>query len=316
MVQQTHQMELVVLVVDEILGDAALGRKRITIVEYVVIGACLRPEVIGFGRMDVGIVAVGRRQHMVVVGGVGHLPADVDRAPVDHGNGGAVDQAVDERGGGVLENLHLAAGELVGRLRPVVVFQGDHEDRLDRVPIVVVRVVVRAPVVGGGDRHRQRRRQAAEKHRIFHLLSPELSEREKRHAVSATLTSAETHRGRVGVLCNRNNTRHARSAAPRRSIRLGERSANSSRSARMTPGPPLRLTSLGAAVRATLQQGYLARVPYCAAVASILDDQDTACRFSAVMATAARRPPASCLTTRGGMSQGTWGADLIESLSH
>ena len=131
-------MELVVLIIDEILGGAALGHKGISVVEYVIIGARLCPKVIGFGGMDMGIVPVGRRQRIVVVRHVGHLPADVDLAPVDRGNGGSVNQAVDERGGGVLENLLLAAGKLVGRLRPVLVFQGDHEDRLDRVPVVIV----------------------------------------------------------------------------------------------------------------------------------------------------------------------------------
>jgi hypothetical protein len=73
--------------------------------------------------MDMGIIPAGRSKGVVVGGGVGHLSADVDR--------GSVDQAVDERGVGVLENLLDGTGKLVGRLRPVVVFEGDHEDRLD-----------------------------------------------------------------------------------------------------------------------------------------------------------------------------------------
>ena len=129
-------MELVVLVIDEVLASAAVLRIGIIVVEYVVIGARLCPKVIGFGRMDMGIVPGGRRQHIVVVRGVGRLLADVDPAPVDRGHGSSANQAVDERGGGVLENLLLATTKLVRRLRPIFVFQGDHEDRLDRALIV------------------------------------------------------------------------------------------------------------------------------------------------------------------------------------
>ena len=78
-----------------------------------------------------GIIPTGRGQHVVVVRGICDLSADVDLTPIDRGNGGSVNQAVDEGGVGVLENLLDAGTELVGRLRPVVVFQGDHEDRLD-----------------------------------------------------------------------------------------------------------------------------------------------------------------------------------------
>jgi len=53
-----------------------------------------------------------------------------DRA-VNHGSGRAVHQAVDEGRVGVLINLLDAAGELVGRLSPVVILHRDHEHRLD-----------------------------------------------------------------------------------------------------------------------------------------------------------------------------------------
>ena len=52
-----------------------------------------------------GIVPAGRGQDVVVVRGKGDLPADVDMNPIDDGSGGSVDQAVDERGVGVLEDL-------------------------------------------------------------------------------------------------------------------------------------------------------------------------------------------------------------------
>ena len=78
-----------------------------------------------------GIIPTGRGQRVVVVRSIGGLSADVDLAPVDRDNGCSANQTVDEGGVGVLENLLDAGTELVGRLCPVVVFQGDHEDRLD-----------------------------------------------------------------------------------------------------------------------------------------------------------------------------------------
>jgi len=87
-----------------------------------------------------GIVAAGRGQHVMVVCGVGDLAADIDLLPIDRSYGSSVDQAVDEGGVGVLENLLDRTRKLVGRLRPVVVFHGDHEDRLDRT--VIVRAVI------------------------------------------------------------------------------------------------------------------------------------------------------------------------------
>ncbi len=124
-------MKLIVQVIDLIHGRTAIGDKGISVVEYVEIEPRLRPNVVGFRRMDMGIIPAGRRQDAAVVRGIGHLLADFDLAPIDRGNGGSVNQAVDERGVGVLENLLDGTGKLVGRLRPVVVFHGDHEDRLD-----------------------------------------------------------------------------------------------------------------------------------------------------------------------------------------
>jgi hypothetical protein len=55
--------------------------------------------------MDMGIIAAGRGQHITVVRGIGHLAADLDLLPIDRSDGASVDQAVDEWGVRVLENL-------------------------------------------------------------------------------------------------------------------------------------------------------------------------------------------------------------------
>ena len=86
-------MKLIVQVIDLILGRK--GDKGISVVEYVEIEARLRPDVVGFRRMDMGIIPAGRGQDVVVVRGISHLSADVDLEPIDRGNGGSVNQAVD-----------------------------------------------------------------------------------------------------------------------------------------------------------------------------------------------------------------------------
>src|SRR5262249_31483720 len=86
----------------------------------------LGPNVVGFRRMDMGIIPAGRGQDVVVARGISYLSADVDLLPMDRRNGGFVKQAIDERGGWVLKNLLEGAGV---RLRPVVGFHGGHEDR-------------------------------------------------------------------------------------------------------------------------------------------------------------------------------------------
>ena len=62
---------------------AALRDKGIVVVEYAEIRARFRPDVVGLGRMDMGIVPAGRGQDAVVVRGVGHLLADIDLAAID-----------------------------------------------------------------------------------------------------------------------------------------------------------------------------------------------------------------------------------------
>jgi len=114
-------MKLIVLIIDLSAGTV---RKGISVVEHAEIGASLGPNVVGFRRMDMGIIPAGRGQNVAVVRGIGYLSADV-------AGGGSVNQAIDERGVGVLKNLLDGTRKLVGRLRPVVVFHGDHEDRFD-----------------------------------------------------------------------------------------------------------------------------------------------------------------------------------------
>ena len=122
--QQTYKMKLIVLIIALSVGTV---RKGISVVEHAEIGASLGPNVVGFRRMDMGVIPAGRGQNVVVVRGIGYLSAC---------GGGSVNQAIDERGVGVLKNLLDGTRKLVGRLRPVVVFHGDHEDRFDWGAIV------------------------------------------------------------------------------------------------------------------------------------------------------------------------------------
>ena len=110
--QETHEMKLIVLTIDLIRGT--IGDKGIKVIGHGEIGAGLRPNVVGFRRMDMGIIPAGRGQDVVVIRGISHLSADVDLAPIDRGNGGSVNQAVNERGVGVLENLLDAGNWLAG----------------------------------------------------------------------------------------------------------------------------------------------------------------------------------------------------------
>src|SRR5262245_66382687 len=101
-------MKLIVLIIDLIVGR--LRDKGISVAEHAEIGASLGPNVVGFRRMDMGIIPAGRGQNVVVARGIGYLSADV---------AGSVNQAIDERGVGVLKNLLDGTGR-VG-LRPVEV---------------------------------------------------------------------------------------------------------------------------------------------------------------------------------------------------
>ena len=78
-----------------------------------------------------GVVPAGSGQNVVVVRGVCHLLADVDDLAVDRRNRGPVHQAIDEGRIWILKNLLDRPRELVGRLRPIVIFHGDHEYGLD-----------------------------------------------------------------------------------------------------------------------------------------------------------------------------------------
>jgi hypothetical protein len=81
-------MKLIVLIIDLIRGT--IGDKGIIVVGHREIGAGLRPNVVGFRRMDMEIIPAGRGQNVVVVRGISHLSTDVDLAPIDRGNGGSV----------------------------------------------------------------------------------------------------------------------------------------------------------------------------------------------------------------------------------
>ena len=89
-----------------------------------------------------GIIPAGRGQDVVVVRGISHLSADVDLAPIDRGNGGSVNQAVNERGVGVVENLLDGTGKLVGRLSPIVVFHCNDKYALDSPAVATAAIPV------------------------------------------------------------------------------------------------------------------------------------------------------------------------------
>ena len=59
--------------------------------------------------MNVRVVAALGGENVVIVGGVCRALADVHRLAVDPGNGGSIDEAVDERRVRVLEDLLDAA---------------------------------------------------------------------------------------------------------------------------------------------------------------------------------------------------------------
>ena len=103
----------------------------VSVVQHAKVSACFRPDIVRFGGMNVRVVAAGSGQDVGVGRGVSGLFADVDDGAVDHGSGRAIHQAVDEGGVGILINLLDAAGELIGRLGPVVILHRDHEHGLD-----------------------------------------------------------------------------------------------------------------------------------------------------------------------------------------
>src|SRR5689334_6161842 len=114
-----------------ILVGRTAGRERIAIVEDAEIAAGFGPYVVGFGRMNVRVAAIRRGEDAMVVLGPRDLFADVNGRAVDDRERRAVDEAVDERRGRILKDLLDAAGKLIRRLSPVVVFHRDHEHGLD-----------------------------------------------------------------------------------------------------------------------------------------------------------------------------------------
>ena len=131
LVKETRKVQLIVLVAD--LSCATRGRKGIIVIENAKIRAGFRPEIIGFRRMNVRIVSARCSQNIAIIRGKGRLLADIDLATIHDGSRGPVHKAVDEGRVGILKNLLDWAGKLVGRLSPIVVFHGDHENRFDSV---------------------------------------------------------------------------------------------------------------------------------------------------------------------------------------
>jgi len=81
--------------------------------------------------MDVGVVSVGGRENIVVRRGIRNLLANMDHRVADKFECSAVNKTVDKRGVRILINLLNCAGELVGRLSPVVVLHRDHKHGLN-----------------------------------------------------------------------------------------------------------------------------------------------------------------------------------------
>src|SRR5262249_8703930 len=129
LVKQTRKMQLIVLVAD--LPRAVCGRKGIIVIEYAKIGSGFRPDVVGLGRMNVRVRAAGCSQNAAIVRGKRRLLADVDLFAVNDSRRGPVHKTIDEWCSRILKNLLDSAGELVGRLGPIVVLHRNNKYRLD-----------------------------------------------------------------------------------------------------------------------------------------------------------------------------------------
>src|SRR5215472_7261592 len=120
-----------------VLVRRAAGVVGIVVIKYVKIATALRPYVVGFGRMNMRIVSAGASQHVVIIGGVGHLPANMAQTATHDGISAPVHQTIDEWRMGILKDLLDGTAELVCRLGPVVVFHRDDEDCPDFSPFVL-----------------------------------------------------------------------------------------------------------------------------------------------------------------------------------
>src|SRR5579872_3388769 len=115
---------------------------RVVFVWIVVVGdsevrSSFGPDIIRFGWVNVSVVAALGGQHIVVVGGIGRVLADVHQLAIDVYIRCAGDETVDERRIGILKYLLNSAGDR-GGLNPVVVFQGNDKHVLNLVIVLVV----------------------------------------------------------------------------------------------------------------------------------------------------------------------------------
>src|SRR4029077_1036177 len=71
------------------------------------------------------------RQNVVIGSGIGNLRTDVNFGAIDDLDGGSIHESVDEGCVRILINLLNAAGELIRRLSPVMVFHRDYKNGFD-----------------------------------------------------------------------------------------------------------------------------------------------------------------------------------------
>ncbi len=130
-VKETRKVQLVILVAER--PRATCRGKGIIVIENAKIRAGFRPEIIGLRGVYVGVFPSVSSQNVAIVRGEGRLFTDIHLAAVDDGSRGPAHKAVDEGRVGILKNLLDWAGKLIGRLSPIVVFHGDHENRFNSV---------------------------------------------------------------------------------------------------------------------------------------------------------------------------------------
>src|SRR5215472_12617372 len=114
-----------------VLVRASRNRIGIVVTENAEVRTRLRPNVVGLGRMNAGIVPAGSRENVMVGRGVGNLLADIDYGAVNERSGSSVHQTVNEWGVRILENLLGRTVELVVWLGPIMIFHSDDEHFLD-----------------------------------------------------------------------------------------------------------------------------------------------------------------------------------------
>src|SRR4051812_34263143 len=143
--------------------------------------------------MDVLIVAALGGKYVVVRHGVRSVLADVDRFAVDPCHGRSIDEAVDERGVGILVDLLDISGYLCG-LCPVVVLHCNDKDVRDLAAVSVILVVIAFLSDGTGRCKRSKHGEPCERAKwsdIQHVVPRGWGNCEERGRISSRIFSRE-----------------------------------------------------------------------------------------------------------------------------